>query len=275
MDNRFLFLGGDKRIMYALHLLSQQFVCDRMGQGGVYPEPIGKYGRIVLPLPATRDGVNINAPLSDAPLPLSLVEKYADKGAVVFSGGSNPAVRELCDRLGLTVSDYFADEPLTLKNAALTAEAAAAILAQSTDGSIFGSAALITGYGRCASLTARLLNAAGAKVTVCARNPAQRTHAQLDGMTALPLDKLTEAAQGADFIINTVPARIFTEEDFTNLHENAVFMELATLPPEPVKALCEKNGVQYIHAAGLPGKCSPKTAGELIADAILDFLEKT
>ena len=268
MDNRFLFIGGDKRSLYAQKMLSEEFGCDRLGLGGVYPEPIGRYGRIVLPLPVSRDGLSVNAPFSEIPLPFSLVEKFAEEGATVFVGGKNAAVEELCARQELRLVDYFADESLTLKNAQLTAEAAASLLVQSTEGSLLGSRALVTGYGRCGKYAARLLAAFGAEVQVCARRPEQRTLAQLDGIGTVPPAALFDAAAKADFVLNTVPARLFSEKMLSEMKKGAVFMELATLPSEPMRELCEKHGLRYIHAAGLPGKYSPKTAGELIARTI-------
>lgn len=268
MDNRFLFIGGDKRSLYAQKMLSEEFCCDRLGLGGVNPEPLGKYGRIVLPLPVSRDGLNINAPFSEIPLPFSLVEKFAEEGATVFVGGKNAAVEELRERRGLRLVDYFANESLTLKNAQLTAEAAAALLVQSTEGSLLGSSVLVTGYGRCGRYAARLLSAFGAQVKVCARRAEQRTLAELDGITTVPPAELSDAAAKADFLLNTVPARLFSEKTLSEMKKGAVFMELATLPSEPMRELCEGFGVRYIHAAGLPGKYSPKTAGELIARTI-------
>lgn len=269
MNERFLFIGGDKRMQSALEVISQRFPCGSLGTT-LADSAEGRYGRIVLPLPLTRDGESINAPFSERKLPFSLIGEYAERGAVVFSGGSSPLLSELCEQRGLRLVDYFADEPLTLKNAALTAEAAAAILSQCTDGSLFGARVLITGYGRCARYAARLIKAFGAEVIICARSAQQRAAAQLDGFYALTAENIP--LSGADFVVNTVPARLFGERDIAAMQEGAVYMELATLPPEPLKALCESRGVRYIHAAGLPGKCSPKTAGGLIAQTILAAL---
>ncbi|MGN1118809.1 MAG: dipicolinate synthase subunit DpsA [Oscillospiraceae bacterium] len=269
MDDRFLFIGGDKRIIYAQQIIAQRFVCDRMGQGGVYPEPIGKYGRVVLPMPVSRDGSSITAPFSEKPVPLSVLEDYAEQGAEIFAAGTCAELSRLCALHGWRLTDYSADEPLMLKNAALTAEAAAALLIQSTEGSLFGARALVTGFGRCGRAMARLLKAFGAEPVVCARSAEQRALARLDGISAVLPAKLADICGKVDYIINTVPARLFSEEHFAAMSRGAVFMELATLPSEPTESRCNALGIKYIHAAGLPGKFSPKTAGRLIAEAIL------
>ena len=69
----YLFLGGDRRIIYAAELISRSGAISAVGLGEDFPPPEGKYSRIVLPLPFSRDGENINALLADSPLPLSLV----------------------------------------------------------------------------------------------------------------------------------------------------------------------------------------------------------
>lgn len=262
---RFLFIGGDKRMEYAADYMSKAYPVDRLGSDITG----GRYECIVLPLPVSRDGAHINAPFSEKPLPLGLISQYAAENAAVFCGGANEAVEAICRGMGLKFINYFADEPLTLKNAALTAESAAAILAGCNDSSLFGSRAVITGGGRVAVYTARLLKAFGASVTLCARSAEQRAKAEIDGFSAADIAELSAVCGRADFIINTVPAELFDEEAFTAMKRGAVYLELASLPPEPYKSRSEKHGVQYIHAPGLPGKYSPKTAGEIIAETIL------
>lgn len=271
MTDRFLFMGGDKRISYAMRKISELFPADKLGAGGVYLEPVGRYSRIVLPFPFSRNGTDINAPLSEAPLPLSAITEYAAENAVVFSGGTNAALEQLCRENELTLVNYAGDEALTLKNAALTAEAAAAILINNTDGSLLGADVLVTGGGRVAECTARLLNAFGSNVTVCARNSAQLARAELLGCKAEKLSRIDSLLPRCDIVINTVPASLFTAEKFKEMKKDAVFEELASLPQEPYKSCAENCGVKYIYAAGLPGKFSPKTAGSLIADFILEY----
>lgn len=266
MEKRFLFIGGDKRILYAAEEIAKRYTVHTIGLGE--SEPNGRYDFIILPLPISRDGVNVNTPLSDKPLPFELIGQYAAESAVVFGGGRNSAVEDICRENGLRFEDYFADEPLTLKNAVLTAEAAAAILAQCNDSSLFGAKVLITGGGRVAVYTARLMKAFGSNVTVCARSAEQRAKAELEQFSAHELNELPMLCASSDFIINTVPAELFDETAFSAMKRHTVYMELATMPPEPRKSLAEQHGVQYIHAAGLPGKASPKTAGQLIAKTI-------
>ena len=153
-----------------------------------------------------------------------------------------------------------------MKNAALTAEAACALLSQSTDGALLGSRSLITGYGRISRMLAYRLAANGSSVTIAARRAEQRTSAELDGFSAVGISDIVP--EDVDFIANTVPHALFTAEHFSTMKNSAVFIELATLPEQPAKPLAESCGIQYICASGLPGKHSPKAAGEAIAEII-------
>ena len=185
-----LFIGGDRRMICAAELISQSGGVCAVGLGGDFPEPENQsdgYERIVLPVPFSRDGENITAPLSERPLPLELLTDYAAAGARIFSGGTSTKLEALCETHGLQLVNYMAAEELTLKNALLTAEGAVSLLISGYDGALFDSTAVITGYGRIARYLARLLQAFRCRVTIAARSPLQREAALLDGLCTLPV----------------------------------------------------------------------------------------
>lgn len=269
MDNRFLFIGGDRRIIYAAKTLAERHNVAAVGLSAFLPKAEGRYHNIVLPLPFSREEGFLNAPLSNERLPLSLISDYAAEGATVFSGGTSPLLRELCREKGLSLIDYFAYEPLTIVNAALTAEAAVSLLIHNTDYSLDNAEVIITGGGRIAQLTARLLKAFGAEVTLCARSAEQRARARTEHCRTASLAELSLLCEKADIIVNTVPASLFLPQDFRRMRAGTLFMELATRRPSPEKDYADQYGIRFIDAAGLPGAYSPRTAGEAIADAIL------
>lgn len=269
-----LFIGGDKRIIYAAELISQTSGVCALGLGGSFPPPSGKYPAIVLPLPFSRNGVTINAPLCDEPLPLELIAEYAQPGVMVLSGGSSDRLNELCEANRLRLRDYFASEELTLKNALLTAEGAVSLLISSSESALCDSTAVITGYGRIARYLARMLREFRCAVTIAARSPIQRQAALLDGFCALPAELSGLAAASAGLVINTVPAQLFTESDFTKLRPGTVYLELATRRETPEREWAQAAGMTYVSGPGLPGKFSPRTAGEAIANTITALLRQ-
>lgn len=244
---------------YAAEFLPREFEVERMTENA--PSDGRSFDVILLPLPLTKNGTEISGAL---PLPFGIIEKFAAEHALILAGGECSALGEICAKRGYALENYFASEPLTLKNAALTAEAACVMMAQSTDGALLEGSALIIGYGRIARYLAARLNAFGCTVTIAARREEQRTLARLDGYRAVTIDLALENLEKYDFTANTAPAALFAEKQFREIAEHGVYMELASLPN--AEKLAEKCGARYIFAGGLPGKCSPKAAGKYIAD---------
>lgn len=268
---RILFIGGDTRMDYAAEKMSALYETERFGETTAAG---GGFDVIVLPLPLTKNGTDIFSPQAEKPIQFDIIKSLSKDNVLIFAGGESPVLSDICAAKGYQLENYFARETLTLKNAALTAEAACAMLSQSTGGALLNSAALITGYGRIARFLAARLKSNGCAVTVAARRAEQRASAGLDGFKAITLDEMPEKLGAFDYIANTVPFMLFSENEFSVMQKDSVFMELATFPEQPTRSLAENNGIKYIYASGLPGKCSPKKAGEFIAEEILKSIEK-
>lgn len=270
---KILVIGGDKRMDYAAERLSE--VCETVRFGAEDAVVDERFDVIVLPLPLTKNGTEIFAPLLEKPLGFEVVGEFAEKNALVFAGGDSPRLSEFCVENGFRLENYFEHEALTLRNAALTAEAACAMLSQSTDDALMNSRALITGYGRIAKFLAARLKANDCRVTIAARRAEQREEAVAAGYSAVSVEKMSNALSEFDFIANTVPSALFSEDDFRAVRAECVFIELATLPEQPTRSFAESCGIKYIYASGLPGKCSPRAAGRCMADEIIEASEKS
>lgn len=271
---RILFVGGDARMEYAAKKLSRDHRIVRYGEAFD-----GIFDAVVLPLPLTKDGAAVFAPRVTSPLTFEAlfedIGEAADEHTLVLAGGESAALTELCERRGFGLANYFAQGTLTLRNAALTAEAALCLLSQSGDGALLGSEVLVAGSGRIAVFLAQRLCACQSKVTLAARDPDKRELLRLNGFNAVALEELPDKLSGFEYIANTIPAPIFDEALFSAMRKDTVYMELATLPEEPRRTFAEHCGVKYIFAGGLPGKCSPKAAGEAIADTVGEMLDNS
>ncbi len=268
---RVLFIGGDKRMEYAAQKLSEHFEVSVYGEGAS-----GVYSAVIFPLPLTKDGKNVFSPNSEKPVAFEeLFEKTTelfDMNTTVFAGGECPALTEFCGKHGLRLINYFAFEPLTLQNAALTAEAALCLLSQSTDGALLGSRTLVLGSGRIAVFLAERLRACGSNVTIAARNSAKRELLRLNGFETITLEMMSPSVlKSFDYVSNTIPAPLFDEKLFSKMKSGGVYQELATLSTErqlSMASAAEHCGIKYINAGGLPGKFFPKAAGEFISAAL-------
>lgn len=266
---RILFIGGDSRMEYAALKLAKTHEISRFGS-----DCRGVFDAIVLPLPLTKDGKTITIP-NCSPMTFEelgeIVGGVADEHTLVLAGGECSALVDVCERSGCGLVNYFASETLTLQNAALTAEAAMCLLSQSGDGALLGSEALILGSGRIAVFLGERLRACGARVTFAARSADKRALLRLNGFSAIPLEELRERLCEFDYAANTIPVPLFCEEMFSAMKKRAVFMELATLPDQ--KELAERSEINYIFAGGLPGRYSPKAAGEFIAETVEEIIK--
>ena len=72
---------------------------------------------------------------------------------------------------------------------------------------------------------------------------------------------------GADYVFNTVPARIIKATDLAGMKEGALYMELASAPGGCNPADCPQ-GCMHIYENGIPGRVSPLAAAKAMAECI-------
>ncbi len=216
---------------------------------------------LLLPLPATRDGRTLNAPLAAEPIPLGDGLAKAMRGKRVL-GGMVGRLRDSSPFWAETaLLDYYDREELLTGNALLTAEGAVAAAILEYPGALGGAKALVTGFGRIGKALVRLLHALGAQVDCCARKPADRVLLRGMGCGALSFDAM---GAGYELIFNTVPALVLGEKQLARLAPGAAVFELASAPGGIDQLAARRLGLKVTELPGLPGRTAPKAAGELI-----------
>ena len=232
----------------------------------------GEDGALLLPLPVTRDGVNVSDALFGESVAVAGLFASLSPGTRVFCGAATTAVRDAARDARLELFDYYADEAFLTANAALTAEGAIAELIRLSPRALLRSRAVVFGYGRCASQLSRRLIALGSRVTVVARSAERRALAEADGADAIAPGGAAKACADADFAVNTVPAPVIGAREAAELAGNGAFaLELASRSGFAPEA---SGLVRVIAAPGLPGRFSPEAAGELVAASVADALLK-
>lgn len=223
---------------------------------------------IILPLPVSKSSGFLNTPLSEKNIELKhVIENTTEKNTVFFGMGSKVFTKMIEAKAG-KIYDYFESDELILKNAFLTAESLLGIILDKTKISVNGMRVAVTGYGRIGSILCHMLNALGADVSVFLRNSLQYTKANLDNTKAFYYDKLAEKINTFDCIVNTVPARIFSDDILKEINDECVIIECASAPYGFDFERCETLGVSVIKGFSLPGKKRPKTAGIIIAETV-------
>ena len=228
---------------------------------------------VILPLPVTTDGANINAPFSRMRITLDQVLNALQPGQGLVGGAVSDSVRREVESRGMTIHDYLKREELAISNAVPTAEGAIQLAMEELPITINGARCLITGYGRVAQALARLLAAMRADVTVAARSCAALAAAQAQGCTPLELERLT-AAGDFDVMFNTVPALLFTRELLQNIDKNTLVIDLASKPGGVDFTAAAELQIKTIWALSLPGRVAPKSAGAIIKSTILNMVKE-
>ena len=243
---------------------------------------------LILPLPATRDGITVHCPRDSAcTVTLKELGELVERtpGLSLF-GGKLPvdflnAVRQNTTADALA-ADYYESELLQLRNAYLTAEAAIMTAMELTDSSLRDTPVAVVGYGRIGKFLARLLRAWEATVTVCARRDEQLFEAAAAGCRPLridpdaPLGGLSSLREDTAVLFNTVPAQILPRDLLTGLKRDALLIDLASAPfgvnDKDIREASAENGLRYLRAPSLPGSYAPRDAGRIIADCIRESL---
>lgn len=276
MKNRnIVIVGGDKRQKYLKTFLEEQGceVCsyglfDWDDDSERLKSAISANSVIVLPLPATRNDKTINMPFSKKETSIERLISFLGKENIVFGGIIKGELLSRLRETEIPFVDYY-DTEFIEKNAVLTAFGALKILLEHIDFALPLGKFAVTGYGRVAKEIVAMLNSLSCNVTVFARNPSQREDAEIKGCNTFPISELINCADEFDVIINTVPAKVINTQALAKMQKDSKIMELASAPYGVDFEEARKFGIDVIKAFGLPGKYTPKTAGEIIGKRIL------
>ena len=273
-------VGGDKRQKYLKeYLVSRGFDVASYGlfdwddDTDKHKSVLDEKSLVVLPLPATRNDQTIIMPFSKREMSIDRLISFLGRENLVFGGIIKGELLSRLRETEIPFVDYY-DDSFIEKNAVLTAFGTLKILLEHIDFALPLGKYAITGYGRVAKETVALLKSLSCDITVFARNSSQREDAIIKGCKAFDLADISTCANNFDVIINTVPQNIIFEDTLENINKNTKIIELASAPYGLDFDLARKYGVDVIKAFGLPGKYTPKTAGEIIGKKIEEYLQK-
>ena len=229
---------------------------------------------IILPLPYTIDGKNVNAPFSKTPISLDALYESASQCQLMVGGRLDDTAYQKAGYHGFRFIDYFDREELAVLNAIPTCEGAIQIVMEELPITIHNSKCLIVGYGRIGKYLCKTLHGLGANVTVAARKHSDIAWIKAFGYTPVYIDKIADGIDKYDFVINTAPSLILDETHLINLKSDCLIIDLASKPGGVNFDAARQIGIKAIWALSLPGKVAPLTSGAIITDTILNIMSE-
>ena len=211
---------------------------------------------LVLPLPASRDGIRLcGSELCFFSLPIP-------REMPVF-GGFIPKEWKTWRNL----YDCADEEDFTWANAALTAEGGIATVLGATGRGFYGMRIAVCGFGRIAKLLLQKLNGFAVPLTVYARSDSALAEASLRGYTAKKLTPETVIAE--EILFNTIPSPVF---DAICAPNGIVCCDLGGGMPASLYQ-AEGKRLAVIAARGVPGVFAPLAAGEILYRSLARFIQ--
>ena len=285
MKKSFYIAGGDLRSVYLAKSLIKEghevkvFALEgtNLPENAEYIEKTEEFEKakiVILPLPCSDGEGFLKTAFSKERIKLSEIVEHLQKGSVLMGGLLPEEIVSMAEKRGVSVCDYYFREEFAVRNAALTAEAAAATLMEMLTESISTVPVLVLGHGRIGRLLSAILKALDAKVTVAARRFSELAWIRSEGMMPLEFRLLDEEIGNFKVVFNTVPAPVLTKEKLVLMDRNALIIDLASEPCGTDFAAAEELGITAKKALGLPGKFAPKTAGEILKETVLNVLSE-
>lgn len=262
MGNNFLIIGSDKKMIECKNRLNLKgYWADcRVGKEALINASV--YKNIILPLPTIANGY-----ISGSGITLEQLYDAISEENNVFFGNYIPPNKT-------NTLSYYYNNSFIMKNSFLTAQGVLKIILDNVDYCIFKAKVAVIGYGKCGRMIAKLLKDVGFDVTVFSRRSETITEADLNGMNSDPISKLEKKLSDYRLIVNTVPSNIISKKSIEKLTQENVYIEVASKPYGFNIAETDVFNFKYILAESLPGRFAPVSAGENIADTVIDMLKE-
>ena len=228
---------------------------------------------VVFPLPSVRADRSINTPFSERNVILTDEETSELMKKPVFVSMRDKFIKAYPELKNARIFDYAAKDEFAILNALPTAEGAIECAMSNFEGIISGSKCLVVGFGRIGKILSKSLHSLEADVTVCARKESDFAYITALGYKMCDTRKL-KSIRGYDIVFNTVPSLIFDKDLLMNTDRNTLIIDLASAPGGVDFEAAHKFRLDAVRALSLPGKCAPKTAGEIIKTTVFNIIEE-
>ena len=89
------------------------------------------------------------------------------------------------------------------------------------------------------------------------------------GYKQINIKEFSSRAGRFDFIFNTIPAPVLSEESIKNVNKKTLLFDLASKPGGIDFLAAKKYSIQFLHILGLSGIVAPVSAGKILFQVYL------
>ncbi len=255
---KILIIGGDKRMLFAKSYLEiEGFETDTLGLLNGDAGELEEADIILLPVPSTRDKVNINCPLTQRKIPIDSLNDIPES-VLVLSGGLQ------LERTNFV--NYLALDSYAVLGAVPTAEGAIHCAIENTNFTLWNANVLIIGYGRVAKILANRLIGFGCNLTVSARNNTDFSYLDALKINRIHTKEVPKKINDFDIVFNTIDVPILNGN---GVSKNTLIIDLSTKGC----FLTNEDNANLIKLPAIPGRIAPRTAGEIIAQTVIQQID--
>ena len=257
-------IGGDNRL---------KILKENLKEKGYFVDTIGLYDNdngdistsnfIILPVPTTKDGINVYTPLTNKLIPLESISNAVIDTQLILCCN-------FCFENKKCV-DYGALDSYALLNSVPTAEGAIKIAIENTPFTLWKSNVLVVGYGKVGKILADRLKSLGCDVTVSARKPADQALIEALGFKYIDTRSLNLKPLCYDIIFNTVDVNVINNDSLKIL-KTKLLVDLSTFGGFSLET-ANKYGIKAIKAPGLPSLTAPQTAAEILTQTVTHIID--
>lgn len=277
----FAIIGGDKRTAGMALVFARrgyEVICygtaecpphEKIHYAQTLQEAISKAPVIVCGIPFQKDNTLY---LEDeiGQTPLTEFQRMLRKMHTIFAGVIPEDFRRGCEKRSIPCYDFMLDEPLAIYNAIATAEGAILEALAHKNTHLHQSKVLVLGFGRCGKVLADKLKGLSAHVTVCSESAQELATAAALGFQVMPITKLTKGVKHYEYLFNTIPATVLTENVLRNMREDSLTIDIASGSIGADYEAAETLKRKVLFCPGLPGKYAPLSCAENLADYVLN-----
>lgn len=261
-------IGGDSRQKYTVSkLCKNNYNVDTIK---ILDDNIDFYDAFILPLPVSIDKIHINS----SEITLKELTKKLGSNKIIFGGKISEEFKNNLIERKIKFYDYYLRDEFALKNAEPTALGVLSFVMNSTKRSLSKLNVLVVGYGKCATAVCKIFNDLGACVTVASRRYLTVAQAESNGLNACLIKDIMKHVTDSDIIINTVPSQILKKDFIDLINDRAIVIDISSSPYGFDYEYAKIAGKKIMLLPSIPGKYFPETAGEIIADTIMNIIEE-